>query len=179
MRDHRRVIAYLCKKRSIDYEIVKMLLQTGKLYQDKYGNCAFSVFDNTGALISAELHGTGDTRFKGQTSARQGFGFELLHLLSWRSPLTVCYFESAIDLLSFYQIYMRYPIYDYLLISMSGLSPSVVRNYVSMYPDAEHLLFVDHDQAGQKFALDMRMRVKYPPVGKDWNEYLQSKLKSE
>lgn len=168
--DHRRVIAYLCKKRGINYQIVRMLLQSGKLYQDDYGNCAFSVFDVDGVQISAELHGTGDTRFKGQSAARQGYGFTMASGM----VKTVCYFESAIDLLSFYQIY-QYSVHDYLLVSLGGLSPSVVRRYVGMYPDANHLLFVDHDQAGRNFAAEMQMCVKYPPRGKDWNEYLQMK----
>lgn len=171
LHNQKRVIAYLCKKRGIDYDIVKMLLQSGKLNQDEHGNCAFSVLDADGNQISAELHGTGDTRFKGQTAARQGFGFTL----SSGEVKTVAYFESAIDLLSFFKLY-RNRVNDYLLVSLGGLSPSVVRNYVKLYPDARHLLFVDHDEAGRKFAVEMHMCIKYPPVGKDWNEYLQIKM---
>lgn len=167
----KRVIAYLCKKRGISYDIVRMLLQSGKLGQDEHGNCVFYVQNTDGVRIGAELHGTGDTRFKGYSSARQGFGFSM----SAGTVRTVAYFESAIDLLSFYQLY-RNGIYDYLLVSLGGLIPSVVWNYAAMYPYARHLLFVDHDQAGRNFAVRMHMCVKYPPVGKDWNEYLRIKL---
>lgn len=172
MKDCRQVTGYLCKKRGISYDIVKMLLQSDKLNQDEYGNCAFSVLDSDGNQISAELHGTGDARFKGQTASRQGYGFTL----SSGVVRTVAYFESAIDLLSFYYLY-RKRIYDYLLVSMGGLNPPVVRRYSGMYLDARHLLFVDHDEAGKRFAVEMHMHVKYPPAGKDWNEYLLLKLK--
>lgn len=164
----KRVIAYLCKKRGIDYAIVKSLLQSGKLFQDIYGNCAFCSFDDRGNFVSAELHGTGDTRFKGQTSARQGFGFTM----SAGEPKTIGFFESAIDLLSFYQIYNQV-ISNYTLISMGGLSLPVVHRYVMTYQNAEHFLFVDNDRAGKAFVSQVRcIPARYPSHGKDWNEYL-------
>lgn len=177
MRKNKRVIAYLCQKRGIEYRIVLELLSSGKLFQDERGNCNFVIFDADGNQIGAEVHGTGDTRFKGQTARRNGFGFTLLSSSGYDAVETVCYFESAIDLLSFYQIYQHECIYDYLLVSLGGLTSSVVRNYVKLFPSARHLLFVDHDQAGRNFAVEMNMHVKYPPFGKDWNEYLQIRLK--
>lgn len=169
--DQRRAIAYLCKKRGIDRNIIFNLIRSGKLFQDFRGNCAFPAFDHADQIVAYELHGTGDTRFKGWSASRRDFGFTL----SAGAVKTVAYFESAIDLLSFYQFY-RNAVSDYLLVSLGGLQPSVVQNYRSFYYEARHLLFVDHDEAGARFAYDMRMHVKYPPIGKDWNEFLQFKL---
>ena len=143
----RRVIAYLCQKRGIDYQIVKDLIKSDKLYQDSRGNCAFVISDFDGSQIGAELHGTSDQRFKRQQSKQDGFGF----VLSSGRVLTLGFFESAIDLISFYQIYHD-RIFDYMLVSMGGLKSSVVCNYVDFYPLARVLLFVDNDSRGREFS---------------------------
>lgn len=163
----KRVIAYLCQKRGIEYDIVKDLLQSGKLYQDKRGNCVFPIYDIDGSQIGGEIHGTGDMRFKGQLSAQKSCGFEL----SSGDCRNVCFFESAIDLLSFYQIF-RDKMHDYVLISMGGLKASII--YARSIADvgAKEYLCVDKDIPGREFARCMRMIHKVPPVGKDWNEYL-------
>ena len=168
--DARRVIAYLCKKRCIDYEIVKHLIQVRKLGQDESGNCVFAIQNFEGVRIGAELHGTGDKRYKAiSVSGKfEGYAFSL----GAGSAENVCYFESAIDLLSFCQLYYR-RVKNYLLVSMGGLRSVTVCKYREHYPDAQHLLFVDHDGAGENFAREMKMQVKFPTVGKDWNEYLQ------
>lgn len=164
----RRVIAYLCKKRGIEYDIVKYLLQSGKLYQDNRGNCVFPIYDIDGSQIGGEIHGTGDTRFKGQLSAQRSCGFEL----SSGDCRNVCFFESAIDLLSFYQIF-RDKMHDYVLISMGGLKASIIYARRSIADvGAKEYLCVDKDISGREFACCMRMIHKVPPVGKDWNEYL-------
>lgn len=166
--DARRVVAYLCKKRGIEYAIVKDLLQSGKLYQDKRGNCVFVIYDEDGNRIGGEVHGTGDTRFKGQLSSQQSCGFVLS---SGDDCHNVCYFESAIDLLSFYQIF-RDKIHNYELVSMGGLKSSVIfaRDISDCF--CKSYLCVDNDLAGCEFARCVRLRHKIPPVGKDWNEYL-------
>lgn len=170
--NEKRVLAYLSKTRGIEYSIIVKLIQSGKLYQDINGNCVFLIFDRSGHAVGAEIHGTvSDKRYK-RSIRYDGFGFTL----SSGVVRTVAYFESAIDLLSFYQIY-RNKISNYLLVSMGGLSPSVILNYHGFYPNTgcDHILFVDHDQAGHDFAVYSQLPVKYPAVGKDWNEYLLSK----
>lgn len=163
----KRVIAYLCKKRGIEYNIVKDLLQSGKLYQDNRGNCVFPIYDIDGSQIGGEIHGTGDTRFKGQLSGQKSCGFEL----SSGDCRNVCFFESAIDLLSFYQIF-RDKMHDYVLISMGGLKASIIYARAISDIGAKEYLCVDKDTSGREFARCMRMIHKVPPVGKDWNEYL-------
>lgn len=167
--DARRVIAYLCKKRGVDYNIVKDLLQSGKLYQDERGNCVFSVYDFDGNQIDGEIHGTGDIRFKSRISCSQQFGFTLRSFDG--CVRTLCFFESAIDLISFYQIYQG-RIKNFLLVSMGGLKPAILYQYSDYYRMADVFLFVDNCKSGEDFAQRMHFSLKVPPVGKDWNEYL-------
>ena len=168
--DARRVIAYLCQKRCISYDVVKHLLEMHKLLQDERGNCAFLVQDFDGSQIGAEIHGTGDKRYKALSFAGrfEGYGFTL----RTQHINTVCYFESAVDLISFCEIFYQ-KITNYLLVSMGGLRSQTVQKYQERYPDARHLLFVDHDIAGKEFSCRVGLSVKYPEYGKDWNEYLQ------
>lgn len=163
----RRVIAYLCQRRGIRYDIVKDLLQSGNLYQDKRGNCVFPIYDIDGNQIGGEIHGTGNTRFKGQLSSQQSSGF----ILSSGDVRNVCYFESAIDLISFYQIF-RDKLHNYALISMGGLKASVI--FARSISDCmcKSYLCVDNDSSGSSFARHLRMKHLVPSVGKDWNEYL-------
>jgi len=101
--DQKRVIAYLSKKRGLEYKLVTDLIRQGLLRQDTNGNCVFYIYDFSNNKVGAELHGTGDTRFKGQTSEQKGYGFTL----SLGEVNQIAYFESAIDLLSFHQLYPK------------------------------------------------------------------------
>lgn len=170
--DQKRVIGYLCKRRGLDYKLVTGLIRDGKLRQDTHGNCVFVIKDRAGKLIGSELHGTGDTRFKGQTSPQEGYGFELPcgAAVEW-----VIYTESAIDLLSLYQLF-KSKLSGCLLVSMGGLKPVVVEHYRSLYPDARHALAVDNDDKGREFAAEMGMQHRKPDEPfKDWNEQLCKK----
>jgi hypothetical protein len=167
--DAKRVIAYLCKTRGLDYQIVARLLREGKLRQDTHGNAAF--FRPNG---SAELHGTGQKRYKGQYQEQEGFGFEFPVGSSFR---WVIYTESAIDAISLYQL-NRDKLHNSLIVSMSGLKPVVVETYSQKYPAAMHVLAVDNDDKGNEFCENIKnefpkIRKKQPDGVKDWNEKLK------
>ena len=171
--DQKRVIAYLCKRRGLDYKLVTSLIRDGKLRQDTHGNCIFVIKNRSGKSIAAEIHGTGDKRFKGQGTGQQGYGFELSvgAAVEW-----VIYTESAIDLLSFYQL-KKDKLSNALLVSMGGLKAVVVENYKSLYPQAKHCLAVDDDTKGNEFADEYKgklYRKKPDEPFKDWNELLCS-----
>lgn len=174
--NQKRVIAYLCKRRCISYEIVVQLLKTGKLIQDIYGNCAFNVQDFNGNHIGYELHGTGDTRFKGKSNSLGDYGFTLQ---IGADVQNVAYFESCIDLISFYQLYAE-AYYKRnigtVLVSLGGLCPNVLKNYKKHYPNARHVLCVDNDDKGKEFAIRENLKHVIPKDScKDWNEYLCKK----
>jgi len=164
--NQKRVIAYLCKKRGLEYKLITKLIQQGFLRQDKNGNCVFYIYDFNNNKVGAELHGTGDTRFKGLSSEQKGFGFTLC----LGQVKQVAYFESAIDLLSFHQLYPQKS--DVLLVSMSGLKTVVLQNYMDKYKNAEHILCVDNDENGRQFALEHQLKFVHAKGCKDWNEQL-------
>jgi hypothetical protein len=163
--NQKRVIAYLSKKRGLEYKLITKLIQQGFLRQDKNGNCVFYIYDFNNNKVGAELHGTGDTRFKGLSSEQKGFGFTLC----LGQVKQVAYFESAIDLLSFHQLYPKKS--DVLLVSMSGLKSVVLQNYMDKYKDAEHILCIDNDEKGRQFALEHELKFVHSKF-KDWNEQL-------
>ena len=163
--NQKRVIAYLSKKRGLEYKLVTKLIQQGLLRQDKNGNCVFYIYDFMNNKVGAELHGTGDTRFKGLSSEQKGFGFTL----SLGQVKQVAYFESSIDLLSFHQLYPKKN--DVLLVSMSGLKSVVLQNYMDKFKDAEHILCIDNDEKGRQFALEHELKFVHSAF-KDWNEQL-------
>lgn len=173
--NQKRVIAYLCQKRKIEYGLVTKLIREGKLRQDTHGNCMFLIRDRNGRTVSAELHGTGDTRFKGQTSEQEGYGFEfpIGDTVKW-----VIYTESAIDLISLYQMYKE-QLKDVLLVSMGGLKSVIIESYKKTYPEARHCLAVDNDERGNQFAHesypDLTRKVPRSPF-KDWNEQLVNQI---
>lgn len=169
--DCKRVIAYLSKTRGLDYKTVVSLIKDGKLRQDQRGNACF-----IRANGSAELHGTGG-HWKGQNGSQDGYGFEyaVRSSVKW-----VSYCESAIDLLSLYQL-NKGKLNDMLLVSMSGLKPEVIRHYLEIYPKAVHIVAVDNDEKGREFwervsAEFPKLKARLPKNVKDWNDLLRLSL---
>ena len=170
--DEKRVIAYLCKRRGLENSLIFALIKQGKLWQDTNGNCNFVIADWNEQPIGAEIVGTGDTRFKNVTE-HSGYGFHM----TFGEPTEALYFESAIDLLSCYQLYQdRFT--HHILVSMGGLNSSIITELKKKKPNLTHWLCVDNDTAGNKFIFqrkseDTSIRLFSPPRQyKDWNEYL-------
>lgn len=164
--DFKRVIAYLCKKRGLDYELVTALIKNKLLYQDAKGNCNFVIRDWDEQPIGQEIVGTGDTSYK-QITIHAGYGFHIY----CGEPAYALFFESAIDLLSFYQLYHE-KLTHHVLISMGGLKSSVVDTVLSL--GGINICFcVDNDKAGDDFIKRYgsfnNFRTKFV---KDWNELL-------
>ena len=173
--DEKRVIAYLCKRRGLENRLIFALIKQGKLWQDTNGNCNFVIADWNEQPIGAEIVGTGDTRFKNVTE-HSGYGFHMI----LGEPTEALYFESAIDLLSCYQIF-KDKFTHHILVSMGGLNSSVITELKKKRPSLKHWLCVDNDQAGNKLIFKMKstdkeMHIFQPPKQyKDWNEYLMKK----
>lgn len=177
--NQRRVIGYLTGKRKLDYSTVIEAIKNFGLRQDLRGNCFFPIFDTSGKLVGAELHGTGDVRFKGEISEQNGYGFTIK---TSEKTQAICFFESAIDLLSFWELSQKKE--NFLLVSMGGLKFSVVKNYVRIYPQCQIVFCVDNDDKGRKFLENLKtdeelkklkFKVAFPKKNsvKDWNELLQ------
>ena len=170
--NEKRVLGYLCKKRCLESRIIFSLIKQGKLYQDTNGNCNFVITDWSEKPIGEEIVGTGDTRYK-LISTHSGYGFHI----SYGDPSDILYFESAIDLLSCYQIHQD-KFTHHLFVSMGGLNSSVIHELYRLKPNLKHWLCVDNDTAGMNFIVEMKQQIErlhtfQPPQNyKDWNDYL-------
>lgn len=169
--NERRVIAYLCKKRCLRSDIVISLIKNGLLHQDSRGNCCFLIRDWDGQPIGFEIVGTGDTRYK-QITLHSGYGFHII----CGQPDSVLFFESAIDLLSFYQIYHE-KLTHHALVSMGGLNSSLLFEVLSLSNDLKIWLCVDNDKPGDDFIIQVKQHsipfeVFRPKGVKDWNDLL-------
>lgn len=175
--DMKRTIAYLTKTRKLEFEtVIKPLLDKHLLSQDIKGNAVFKWLDG-GELVGAELQGTcSDVRFKGVLGGSvTGHGFTVIVS---PNPVKVAFFESAIDLLSCWQLYQK-DLSQYALVSMAGLKEGTVTSTVDRLDITPQntIIACDNDEAGREFATAMKsiygMRVKLPVRHKDWNDQLR------
>lgn len=174
-KDMRRVFAYLIKTRNIAPWIVQKLAKEHRLLQDQRGNAVFPWLNEHDSIVGAELHGTNtEKRFKNILAGSQyGYGFNI----SLEDPNAIYFFESAIDLLSFWSL--NPSLGRCVMVSMAGLKWEVVEGFLSRLGGSPEVkLCADNDQAGKDFSDAVRTKIEattiFPPNGKDWNQYLKS-----
>lgn len=175
----RRVFAYLCKTRGLDYDMLSALVKKGIISQEeKTGNVLFKYYDDRGKVIGAEKVGTStEHKFKGiATGSAGGHGFEVVCGTGEKA----FFFESAIDMLSYLQMHSK-ELDNCRLVSMMGVKPSIVLDTMLRHNIAPENVFLcsDNDTAGNKFARrlqeqypDMK-RIVTPDIYKDWNDMLR------
>lgn len=175
----RRVFAYLCKTRGLDYDMLSALVKESTISQEeKTGNVLFKYYDDRGKVIGAEKVGTStEHKFKGiATGSAGGHGFEVVCGTGEKA----FFFESAIDMLSYLQMYSK-ELDNCRLVSMMGVKPSIVLDTMLRHNIAPENVFLcsDNDTAGNEFARrlqeqypDMK-RIVTPDTYKDWNDMLR------
>lgn len=175
----RRVFAYLCKTRGLDYDMLSALVKKGTISQEeKTGNVLFKYFGTDGKVIGAEKVGTStEHKFKGiATSSAGGHGFEVVRGTGEKA----FFFESAIDMLSYLQMHDQ-ELDNCRLVSMMGVKPNIVLDTMLRHNLSPENVFLcsDNDTAGNDFAQrlqeqypDMK-RVITPDTYKDWNDMLR------
>ena len=175
----RRVFAYLCKTRGLDYDMVSALVRGKSIAQEeKTGNVLFKYYDTDGKVIGAEKVGTStEHKFKGiATGSASGHGFEVVRGKGEKA----FFFESAIDMLSYLQMHGK-ELDNCLLVSMMGVKPNIVLDTMRRHNIAPENVFLcsDNDTAGNDFAQrlqeqypDMK-RIVTPDTYKDWNDMLR------
>lgn len=178
--NEKRVLGYLCKKRGLKTAYIVNLIRQEKLFQDIRGNCNFVITDwQDKKIIGAEIVGTGDTRYK-QITTHSTYGF---HISVGEVVTDILYFESAIDLLSCYQLYQD-KFTHHLFVSLGGLNGSIVSELYKLHSDKKHWLCVDNDQAGKDFIQQTMKNIsairtfKPPKQYKDWNEIITDRKRS-
>lgn len=174
--NEKRVLGYLCKRRGLKNSLIFALIKQGKLYQDTHGNCNFVITDWNEKIIGTEIAGTGDTRYKQMSKNHSGYGFHIFY--GDPDKITdILYFESAIDLISCYQLYQD-KFTHHLFVSLAGVKKSTVLELYKLKPKLKHWLCVDNDDAGTDFITEIRQEIddihvfRPPEAFKDWNDYL-------
>ncbi len=175
----RRVFAYLCKTRGLDYDLISSLVKSGVIAQEqKTGNVLFKYYDENGKIIGAEKVGTStEHKFKGiATGSAGGHGFEIVR----GTGENAFFFESAIDMLSYLQMHDK-ELTNCRLVSMMGVKPNIVLDTMRRHNISPENVFLcsDNDTAGNEFA--DRLREEYPDMKriitsdtyKDWNDMLR------
>lgn len=181
--NYNRAFAYLSKTRYIDNNIITQLKNNNHLFIDERNNIVFPIYDENNKIVGAELQGTLTyKKFKGiSKNSKYGYGF---NIKTSHQPKKAFFFESAIDLISFYQLCeycFQADIEDSILISMAGLKLNIIKHSLKAFKiDFKPILCVDNDKAGQNFKQALKNENKafkeevLPQPFKDWNEYLIS-----
>lgn len=180
--DIRRSIAYLTKTRGISANTVQMLIKNNLLFQEQgTNNALFPILDEQGEIVGAESIGTLTyKRFKGILfGTKYGYGFTLSNNVD---KITYClFFESVVDLLSFYDISKANgkALRGCLLVSLAGLKENIYKSTLERQNSpVQPVLCVDNDKAGKDFVKRLKSKNKSilerypPPQYKDWNKFL-------
>lgn len=195
--NNRIAIKYL-QKRGIDLSIIKECIDNDLIYEDKnYHNVVFLGYDKYHNPKYANLRGT-YSNYKGEaTGSDKGYSFRLTSI---NNSKYLHLFESSIDLLS-YATLLKIDGKNYKetnLLSLAGIYkpskdfsnskiPKVLQNYLNENRNITSIiLHLDNDKVGQEATLGLMNALKnkykvysFPPKsGKDFNEYLQIKLKN-
>jgi len=149
-------------------------LFSDRIRLDERGNVAFRHDDLTD-IVGWELKNKGFTGFSyGGRKALFGCKVGLSGKVS--APLLVIA-ESAIDIMSYYQLQPRCGFYFSFAGGMSHDQEELLAWVLNRYSDARIVLATDNDLAGERYVEQIRqMRSDVvrdcPPIGKDWNDAL-------
>ena len=182
--DYKKIEKYLSDKRKIDQKIIKSLYKSNLICIDERNNINFIIKDiKNGNILGAEVVGTGQKKFKKNTSISNGFNIENPPLLKKE---IIYIFESPIDLISYLEMNKEKNLEEKhkekgsIFLSISGLREDILENYIDKNIKKIYIC-TDNDVAGNNF-YDL-IKEKYNdikiyrklPIKKDWNEDLMSK----
>lgn len=181
--DNERVRAYLIG-RGIAPGVIDGFIGAGLLYEDgEHHNCVFVGRDGTGKPVFAAKRGAYD---RGGAAFRSGVPGSDKDV-AFQAPYNpaqdeVHVFEAPIDLMSWFTLYGRTN-----AIALCGLYDGPLAAYLSDHPRIRRaVLCLDADkwgcEAAGKIAEKYRglghvTEERFPPSGKDWNDFLQQRVK--
>ena len=179
--DNERVRAYL-RGRGIAPGVIDDFINMGLLYEDaKHHNCVFVGRDGAGKPVFAAKRGTCDSvPFRGDVAGSD-------KRIAFRVPCNpaldrVAAFEAPIDLMSWFTLHGQCG-----AVALCGLYDGPLETYLKDAPHIRRIvLCLDADGWGRKAAerlgekyrgLGYETEDRLPPSGKDWNEFLQQRVK--
>ena len=186
--DPKHAVQYLIG-RGIDPEIVNWCIDHRLIFETaKYGNVLFVGYDSEGKPKYGAVRSTTDS-YKGDVKGSdKRFSFKMVRA---DSPRKIHVFEAAIDLLSYATCVKlsggNWRKESYL--SLGGIGgntiPKALEQFLKDYPEISHIyLHLDNDEPGRNFTSKIveKLKTKYyvrdypPPSGKDYNDYLMSRI---
>ena len=184
--------------RGIDEGIVDYFIRKRQIAEDdRRGYALFFGKDDDGNVLQCSIRATDGSSDKWDAGgSNRAYSFQLC---TEQEPKTLRVFESAIDLMSYLTLEKQAGHkLDGIYLSLSGVYkprgrledtkiPVALERCLEKYPIKRIDLHLDSDEAGQLGAKGMmavlgecyEMRYRPPPLGKDYNEYLQRKNDQE
>ena len=197
--NQKQMYGYLCGTRKLEPQIIKAMVDQRILYQSDQTlspgkvvhHACFISYDESGKPCSAFQRGTADlgSAYKREVpGGNKKYGW----ILHGRKPEQLYVFEAAIDAASYASLRLQAgqdPLKDADYLALGGLAFTPIQTYLRRHPEVRSVyLMLDNDGPGQAaaadfqkrlFSLGMDVRIRTPPRGKDWNEYLQSTYSKE
>jgi hypothetical protein len=194
-KDNNRVIAYL-QSRGIDRELILACISRGVLFESRnYHNAVFLGKDENGKTKFAAMRSVTNSFMRDADGSEKKYGFVLPPDNPDSSNVIV--FESPIDCLSHQTLCKQgnIPPVDGWRLSLGGKSPAALEHFLEQNPNVTHCIAAtDNDEAGEEIAAKIAeiaatpdispisgvaVERAMPPVGKDWNDTLQTVKKAE
>ncbi len=201
-KNSKRLIAYLCGKRGLEYEVVAYCIRNGSLYESaeidkktrkEINNAVFLGRDDTGTVRYVMYRGLTDMRFVHEPKgSNKSYGFRICNN---KDTDTVHVFESAIDAMSYASLVIlagrNWLQHNYLALC-GGLPkarspdrmkcvPVALQQYLVDFPSTRKIiLHLDNDDGGRIAVTNLfavlsemyELQNRPPPEGKDVNDYL-------
>ena len=186
--DNKQLWAFLCKKRGLEHEVVREMIQKGALYEslgpDGSHNACFVRYDDAGKPCGA-------SQLNLSTGVQQeAAGSENLHgwQLDGQAPEGVMVFQTPLDAASFASFYGSgaTPRPDFL--ALGGLDFEPLRRYLDTHPEVRYVeLALPTDELGRAAAHRFTALLQKRGIpayelsegnithGKTWNEELQAR----
>lgn len=159
---------YLCRQRFLSIDVIKDLIEQGKIYltqnRNFYNICFYDSQSN-----HCQITGTLKTRYK-YCSDGNGYWWFGSHQ---KNKAYIC--ESPIDAISLFEI-LQDPNVTYISIGGCCSRKKVIDKIVSAF--AEVFLAIDNDTAGNELAIYYKHLKRIIPIRKDWNEDLKYRHQS-
>ncbi|MGG3523883.1 DUF3991 and toprim domain-containing protein, partial [Bacillus pseudomycoides] len=193
VQDKQAIKHYLTDERKIDSRLVNWLIGQDLIAQDKKKNMVFKWREQggTGDVVGAERQGTVKMENKRGSfkqilpNGKPHTGF----MVDVGKPTSIYYFESPIDLLSYWTLQQN-RLQNARLVSMNGLKmKTVLRTFKEAKDEGlsvnRIVLAVDNDKAGKEFTekigaltITSRVQMHLPSQEKDWNDALKAVIQS-
>ena len=176
-RDDRKlaqIANYLSDDRLVPAELINALINSGKLYADKWANAVFLLLGKEKRVVGAELRGTSKKRWVAMApGSRKDLGCFYVKGSNTKK-IVLC--ESAIDALSCFAMHQ-----DIISLSTSGVTANPAWLTTLIDKGFEIYCGFDADATGDAFANKMTSLfptvTRLRPIKHDWNDVLRSKSK--